>query len=184
MRPSASRPAYFVRKRGSSQPPCSASATAKPTLWRVPSYSCPGLPRPTTSQSTGAEKAAHGAPAGLFALGLAGGRLGAFAFGRGLALGGSLALDLLALLADELGLGPRSPPRLDRGAAVASVAMTVSSRSSSSVTPAGGVSASSVTVSLRSMPETSRRIFFSLLHPRYSAIFFAPSFFFAPSREI
>src|SRR5437588_450049 len=50
-RTSATRPENFERN----EPPCrraSSSATSQPTLWRVCSYSRPGLPRPATSRSS------------------------------------------------------------------------------------------------------------------------------------
>src|SRR5947209_1315314 len=79
-------------------------------LWRVPSYSAPGLPRPTISQSTGA----------LLALGPAFGLVGSAFFASGLlgllgglALGHALGLLLDLLLRLELELGRRD--RRDNG---------------------------------------------------------------------
>ena len=40
------------RRRAAS---ASSPTTCSPTLWRVPAYSLPGLPSPTTSQSNGVE---------------------------------------------------------------------------------------------------------------------------------
>ena len=42
-------------RRGGS---ASSSTTSAPTLWRVPAYSAPGLPRPTTSRSAGVPRRA------------------------------------------------------------------------------------------------------------------------------
>jgi hypothetical protein len=50
-RTSASRPENFSRQRPSSRR-ASSSTTSQPTLWRVRSYSRPGLPSPTTSRSS------------------------------------------------------------------------------------------------------------------------------------
>src|SRR5258708_24951012 len=46
--PRTNRPLNFSRKAGSPARAWSASATMKPTLWRLSSCSRPGLPRPTT----------------------------------------------------------------------------------------------------------------------------------------
>ena len=49
-------PGPLVRESARRRPPwrrASTSTTSAPTLWRVPSYCSPGLPRPTTSRSHG-----------------------------------------------------------------------------------------------------------------------------------
>src|SRR2546421_5510497 len=114
VRPSVSRPLYLALGLGSCQRLASILATSNPTLWRVPSYSDPGLPRPTISQSTGGAPGNCGALLALGpALGIAGGgffggaRLGLFG---GLALGHALGLLLDLLLRLDL-----EPWRADRG---------------------------------------------------------------------
>ena len=117
-----------------------------PTLWRVCSYSRPGLPSPTTSQSAGVPVRAGGdprrrsiayssSPGRLATLGRHG-RLGAFAFGH-LAFG-----------------GPRSSPStaVTRGATTCAMSASGSRVAS---TPAGRGRSASRTWSPMSSSETS-----------------------------
>ena len=139
-RPSAMRPRKRSFARPSSQRSASASATMKPTLWRVPACSRPGLPSPTISQSTapppppppkGRRRSCYSSPEEPSAPSAS--RLGASPAPRPRRRAPSR---------------PRFPPPLrlcSRGGD--SVATTVSSRSSSSVTPSGIAIAASTIVS-------------------------------------
>src|SRR3954453_16007073 len=81
--PLRSRPPWRSRRR---------SMTSKPTLWRVPAYSAPGLPSPTTRRSAMDQRVGPellGAVVAVGALGrLAAGRLGTLV-GLGRGLGGA-----------------------------------------------------------------------------------------------
>src|SRR5262245_23767794 len=90
---SASSPSNFAAKFAPAPLWASRSTTAKPTLWRVPSYLEPGLPRPTTSFLMAAGCCRPGGPGSLLLLVLV------------------LAL-VLRLAADDFRLGGR---RLGRG---------------------------------------------------------------------
>src|SRR5579872_5720269 len=103
MRASAARACSFPERRRSPWRAASRATTSAPALWRVPSYSAPGFPRPTTSRSAGvprlgAARTGTGSALGR-GLALAGGGLG----GGGLGALGALAL--LALDGGRLLLG-------------------------------------------------------------------------------
>ena len=105
--PARARPALaqaaavaLARAPGSPQRPASSSATANPTLWRVPSYSRPGLPSPTTSQSTEGprERSSGYSPSPADGSSAASPASSALRLGAGLADELRLLLDLLVLV--------------------------------------------------------------------------------------
>ena len=130
IRTSAIRPLNLPRH----EPSCrraSSSTTMKPTLCRFPAYSRPGLPRPTTSRSSDEARSPR----------LQGRRTASYSSASDspppLVLGSRLGVCGLGLGALGCSSAPSSPSSATSSRASWTLAMTVSSGSSSSVTPSG-----------------------------------------------